>query len=30
MAAGVEASTGDVLLFLDADLTGLTPATWRR
>lgn len=25
MAAGVEASTGDVLLFLDADLTGLTP-----
>ncbi len=26
MAAGVEASQGDVLLFLDADLTGLTPS----
>ncbi len=26
MAAGVEASTGEVLLFLDADLTGLTPS----
>lgn len=26
MAAGVEAAKGDVLLFLDADLTGLTPA----
>lgn len=26
MAAGVEAASGDVLLFLDADLTGLTPA----
>lgn len=26
MAAGVEAARGDVLLFLDADLTGLTPA----
>lgn len=25
MAAGVEASQGDVLLFLDADLVGLTP-----
>ncbi|GAB4305066.1 MAG: hypothetical protein Kow0097_02930 [Candidatus Bipolaricaulota bacterium] len=26
MAAGVEAAHGDVLLFLDADLTGLTPS----
>ncbi len=26
MAAGVEATHGEVLLFLDADLTGLTPA----
>jgi len=26
MAAGVEVSTGEVLLFLDADLTGLTPS----
>jgi glycosyltransferase involved in cell wall biosynthesis len=26
MAAGVEATQGDLLLFLDADLTGLTPA----
>ncbi|HEU68089.1 MAG TPA: glycosyltransferase [Candidatus Acetothermia bacterium] len=26
MAAGVEAARGDVLLFLDADLTGLTPS----
>jgi glycosyltransferase involved in cell wall biosynthesis len=26
MAAGVDAAHGDVLLFLDADLTGLTPA----